>query len=209
MDAVNRLDADVVALTGDLVDGSVQRLSGDVEPLAGIRARYGRFFVTGNHEYYSGAQSWIRKINHLGYTVLNNEHHIIGHRGRKILLAGVPDPQAGRFDDAQRSDPGKAISEAPPVDLKILLAHQPQSIFAAAKVGFDLQISGHTHGGQFFPWNLAIHLFQPYVAGLHLHEKTWIYVSRGTGYWGPPVRLGSPSEITLLRLVNQVDPVTL
>jgi len=199
---VNSLDADVVALTGDLVDGSVRRLSGDVEPLAEVRSRYGNFFVTGNHEYYSGALQWTRKIESLCYTVLNNEHRVIDHGNRKILLAGVTDYRAGRFFDSHRSDPEKAAAGAPPVDLKLLLAHQPKSIYAAAKAGFDLQVSGHTHGGQFFPWNLMVHFFQPYVAGLHQYQDTRIYVSRGSGYWGPPLRLGSPSEITLLRLVK-------
>lgn len=200
VDKVNQLDADIVALTGDLVDGSVRRLSGDVEPLADARSRYGNFFVTGNHEYYSGAPAWIRKVERLGYTVLNNEHRVIDHGGRKILLGGVTDYRAGRFYDSHRSDPAGALKDAPAVDLKILLAHQPKSIFAAAKAGFDLQISGHTHGGQFFPWNLMVHFFQPYVAGLHRHDNTRLYISRGTGYWGPPLRLGSPSEITLLVL---------
>lgn len=201
VDKVNKLDADVVALTGDLVDGSVRRLSGDVEPLADVRSRYGNFFVTGNHEYYSGAPAWIKKMEDLGYTVLNNTHRAIEHGGRKIVLGGVTDYRAGRFYDSHRSDPEKALKGAPPADLRILLAHQPKSVFSAAKAGFDLQISGHTHGGQFFPWNLMVHFFQPYVAGLHQHENTRIYISRGTGYWGPPLRLGSPSEITLLHLV--------
>jgi len=199
---VNELDADIVVLTGDLVDGSVRRLSGDVEPLAATRSRYGNYFVTGNHEYYSGAPAWIRKVHSLGFTVLNNAHRIIAHNGRKILLGGVTDYQAGQFYDSHRSDPHLALRGAPDTDLKILLAHQPKNIFAAAQAGFDLQISGHTHGGQFFPWNFMVHFFQPYVAGLHRHENTQIYISRGTGYWGPPLRLGSPSEITLLRLVK-------
>lgn len=199
---VNQLDADIVALTGDLVDGSVRRLSGDVEPLANTSSRYGNFFVTGNHEYYSGAPAWIRKVQSLGFTVLNNSHRIITHRNRKILLGGVTDYKAGQFYTSHRSDPQRALRGAPPADFKILLAHQPKNIFAAAQAGFDLQISGHTHGGQFFPWNFMVHFFQPYVAGLHRHENTQIYISRGAGYWGPPLRLGAPSEITLLRLVN-------
>ncbi|MCP4689015.1 MAG: metallophosphoesterase [Desulfobacterales bacterium] len=202
VDAVNRLDADVAAVTGDLVDGSVTQLSGDVEPLARVRARFGKFFVTGNHEYYSEASRWIEKVGSLGYTVLMNEHRLI-HKGEgRILLAGVADYRAGRFFDSHRSDPAAAMKDAPDAHLRILLAHQPKSIFAAARAGFDLQISGHTHGGQFFPWNLFVGWTQPYVSGLHQHENTKIYVSRGTGYWGPPQRLGSPSEITLLRLVS-------
>jgi len=199
---VNQLDADIVALTGDLVDGSVSRLSGDVEPLAATRSRYGNFFVTGNHEYYSGAPAWIRKVQSLGFTVLLNSHRLITHNGRRILLGGVTDYKAGGFYESHRSDPQQVLRGAPSADLKILLAHQPKNILAAARAGFDLQISGHTHGGQFFPWNFMVHFFQPYVAGLHQHENTLIYISRGTGYWGPPLRIGSPSEITLLRLVS-------
>jgi predicted MPP superfamily phosphohydrolase len=199
---VNRLNADLVALTGDLVDGSVRRLSGDVEPLGEIQSRHGNFFVTGNHEYYSGAPEWMRKVESLGFTVLTNAHRVIDHGGRKIVLGGVTDYRAGRFYGSHRSDPQKALRGAPDADLKILLAHQPKNIFEAAKAGYDLQISGHTHGGQFFPWNFMVHFFQPYVAGLHQHKNTRIYISRGTGYWGPPLRLGSPSEITLLRLVS-------
>ncbi len=202
VESVNRLDADIAAVTGDLVDGSVRRLSGDVEPLARIRTRQGIFFVTGNHEYYSGAPRWVMKLRSLGCVVLMNEHRLI-HKGEgRILLAGVNDYRADRFFDSHRSDPALALKGAPDAHIRILLAHQPRSIFAAAKAGFDLQISGHTHGGQFFPWNLIVGFTQPYVSGLHQHDNTKIYVSRGTGYWGPPQRLGSPSEITLLRLVK-------
>jgi predicted MPP superfamily phosphohydrolase len=200
VERVNGLDADIVALTGDLVDGSVQRLSGDVEPLARLRARYGRYFVTGNHEYYSGVHRWTRKVASLGFVVLNNEHRLLSLAEGRILLAGVTDYRAGARVPGHRSDPKKALAGAPPADVKILLAHQPKSAFGAAKAGFDLQLSGHTHGGQFFPWNLVVPLVQPFVAGLHGLEAMKIYVSRGTGYWGPPLRLGSPSEITLIRL---------
>jgi hypothetical protein len=197
---VNALDADVVALTGDLVDGSVQRLSGDVEPLGEVRARYGRFFVTGNHEYYSGVDRWTEKVKSLGFDVLINEHRLLAPGRGRILLAGVTDFRAGAHKPGHRSDPFKALAGAPAADVRILLAHQPKSVFDASKAGFDLQISGHTHGGQFFPWNMLVPLAQPFVAGLHRHRGMQIYVSRGTGYWGPPLRLGSPSEITLIRL---------
>ncbi len=200
---VNELDADIVALTGDLVDGSVRRLSGDVEPLARVRARHGRFFVTGNHEYYSGVERWVKKVASLGFDVLMNEHRLLSPAGGRILLAGVTDYRAGAYMPSQRSDPKKALAGAPAADVKIVLAHQPKSVFAAADAGFDLQISGHTHGGQFFPWNLVVPLVQPFVAGLHRYGDMKIYVSRGTGYWGPPLRLGSPSEITLIRLRSQ------
>ncbi len=199
--AVNTLSADVVVFTGDLADGSVARLTPDVEPLAKIKSTFGNFFVTGNHEYYSGAKSWVNKVRDLGFTVLLNEHQIITKKKGKVLLAGVTDYSAGRIMPSHASNPQKAMAGAPPSHVKILLAHQPRSFRAAALAGFDLQISGHTHGGQFFPWNYLVILNQPYVSGLHQHENTWIYVSRGTGYWGPPIRLGASSEITVLELV--------
>ena len=199
---VNTLDADIVALTGDLVDGSVEQLGYDVAPLKQIKSVAGNFFVTGNHEYYSGVVEWIAEVKRLGFTVLNNEHLVIKRGQARMLLAGVTDYRGGNFLPSHRSDPQKALNGAPPADVKILLAHQPKNIFEAAKAGYDLQISGHTHGGQFFPWNLLVGFAQPYVSGLHTHENTRIYVSRGTGYWGPPVRVGSPSEITLIQLIS-------
>jgi predicted MPP superfamily phosphohydrolase len=201
VNGVNDLSADVVALTGDLVDGSVKRLAHDVDPLKTIRSRYGNYFVTGNHEYYSGAPDWIRKVRSLGFDVLLNENRLIAHEKGRILLAGVTDYRGGHFFKTHQSDPVKAVSGAAPAHVKILLAHQPKNIYAAAEAGFDLQISGHTHGGQFYPWNLFVGLVQPFVTGLHRYEDTQIYVSGGTGYWGPPLRLGSPSEIALIRLV--------
>ena len=204
---VNTLNADIVALTGDLVDGTVDQLASDVAPLGKIKSAVGNYFVTGNHEYYSGVIEWIEEIRHLGFTVLINEHRIIKSGKGKLLLAGVTDYRESRILADHRSDPQKALNAAAKTDIKILLAHQPKSIFAAARAGYDLQISGHTHGGQFFPWNLVVGLTQPYVSGLYKHQDTQIYVSRGTGYWGPPVRVGSPSEITLIKLVSGGESV--
>lgn len=198
---VNTLNADIVALTGDLVDGTVDQLADDVAPLGKIKSARGNYFVTGNHEYYSGVIEWIAEMRRLDFTVLINEHRLITRGKSKLLLAGVTDYREGRMLPDHRSDPQKALNAAPQTDIKILLAHQPKSIFAAARAGYDLQISGHTHGGQFFPWNLVVGFTQPYVSGLNQHGDTQIYVSRGTGYWGPPVRVGSPSEITLIKLV--------
>ncbi|HEX3950063.1 MAG TPA: metallophosphoesterase [Steroidobacteraceae bacterium] len=199
---VNDLKADLIAVTGDLVDGSVQQLSAHTAPLAGLTARHGAYFVTGNHEYYSGERAWTEEIRRLGLRVLKNEHVVLRHDGASLVLAGVTDYSAHRFDPAQRSDPAAALYGAPTdAGAKILLAHQPSSAMAAASAGFDIQISGHTHGGQFWPWNLFIHLFQPFSSGLHRLKGLWIYVSRGTGYWGPPNRFGVPSEITRIRLV--------
>jgi predicted MPP superfamily phosphohydrolase len=201
VEQVNGLEADVIAFTGDLVDGSVPGLRDDVAPLENLSARHGTFFITGNHEYYSGALPWIEEARRIGFTVLLNEHRVLQHGAGRIILAGVTDYSAGQFISSQASDPLAALSNSPPADIKILLAHQPRSIFEASKAGFDLQISGHTHGGQFIPWNFLVTLGQPYIKGLHKFNNTWIYVSRGTGYWGPPLRLGVPPEITVIKLI--------
>jgi uncharacterized protein len=200
--AVNGLGADMIAITGDLVDGSVRQLSSQIEPLARLSSRHGTFFVTGNHEYYSGAHAWLRELRRLGFNVLMNEHVVVDHDGADVVVAGVTDYGAHHFDPAHRSDPAGAIDGAPAhAAAKVLLAHQPRSAIAAAKAGFDLQLSGHTHGGQFLPWNWFVRLQQPFTAGLDRLDRLWVYTSRGTGYWGPPKRCGAPSEITCLRLV--------
>ena len=205
VEAVNRLGADMVAVTGDLVDGSVRELAGHVAPLGGLTSRHGTFFVTGNHEYYSGAPAWVVELRRLGLKVLMNEHVVLQHAGGSVLIAGVTDFSAHHFDPAQRSDPQAALAGAPAgTTTRVLLAHQPRSADAAERAGFDLQLSGHTHGGQFLPWNLFVRFQQPFTAGLHKLRRLWVYTSRGTGYWGPPKRFGAPSEITHLRLVPAV-----
>jgi len=191
----------MIAVTGDLVDGSVRQLSRHTEPIARLTARHGTYFVTGNHEYYSGAGAWVVELRRLGLRVLQNEHVVLHHEGEDIVVAGVTDYGSQHFDAEQRSDPAAALAGAPAAAVKVLLAHQPRSAFAAAPAGYHLQLSGHTHGGQFLPWNLFVRLQQPFTAGLHRLGALWVYVSRGTGYWGPPKRLGAPSEITRLRLV--------
>jgi predicted MPP superfamily phosphohydrolase len=201
VDVVNGLRADVVAITGDLVDGSVPQLAHQTAPLARLTARHGSYFVTGNHEYYSGAHAWIGELRRLGVNVLMNEHVLLDHDGADIAVAGVTDVSAHHFDASHRSDPARAIAGAPGTCVKVLLAHQPRSARAAAKAGFDVQLSGHTHGGQFLPWNFFVRFQQPFTAGLARLGRLWVYTSRGTGYWGPPKRLGAPSEITCLRLV--------
>ncbi len=201
VDRVNSLEADLIAITGDIVDGSVLRLSTHTAPLARLRARHGVFVVTGNHEYHSGALKWMAEFQRLGLRGLMNEHVVIEHDGALMVVAGVTDYSAHLFDLAQRSDPLAALAGSPEGIPRILLAHQPRTAPAAASAGFDLQLSGHTHGGQFWPWNLFVGLQQPFTAGLHRFGPLWVYTSRGTGYWGPPKRFGAPSEITLLRLV--------
>ena len=215
VNAVNRLGADMVAITGDLVDGSVAELSTHVAPLGRLKARHGTYVVTGNHEYYAGAHAWVDELRRLGLNVLMNEHVVLQTKNvsgaqtdeevheSALVVAGVTDYTAGHFDHSHASDPEGAVRDAPPqVHTRVLLAHQPRSAIAAAQAGYQLQLSGHTHGGQFFPWNLFVPLQQPFTAGLHRLHDMWVYVSRGTGYWGPPKRFGAPSEITLLRLVQ-------
>jgi uncharacterized protein len=193
----NAIDADAIAITGDLVDGYLDDLRDQVLPLADLRARDGVFYVTGNHEYYWRASEWVREIERLGLTFLKNRHEVIDRDGAKLVIAGVTDP-AGR--DTHKQDLGAALDGAPGAAVKVLLSHRPQMAKAADRAGVDIQLSGHTHGGQFFPFNLLIRFFQPIVAGLHRVGRTWLYVSRGTGYWGPPSRLGVRGEITLITL---------
>jgi predicted MPP superfamily phosphohydrolase len=202
VNAVNALKPDLIAVTGDVVDGSVAQLAVHTRPLGRLSARHGAFLVTGNHEYYSGADKWVVEFRRLGLTVLMNEHVVVEHDGARAIVAGVTDYGAGSFDPAHGSDPAKAMLGAPvDVRFRLLLAHQPRSAPEASKAGFTLQLSGHTHGGQFLPWNFFVRLQQPFVAGLEKLNDLWVYTSRGTGYWGPPIRIAAPSEITRLRLV--------
>ena len=199
---VNSLDADAIVFTGDMVDGSVPGLRNDVAPLKDLSARDGVYFITGNHEYYSGALAWIDHVSKLGFIPLIDEHRVILKSGEPLIMAGVTDYSAKSFIPEHTSDPHKAIAGAPDSRVRILLAHQPRNIFEAASAGFHLQISGHTHGGQYIPWSFLVTLSQPFIIGLHEYENTLIYVNRGTGYWGPPVRLGIPSEVTLFTLTG-------
>ena len=201
---VNGLNADLVAVTGDVIDGSVGRLRAHVAPLSELRSRHGTFCVTGNHEYYHGVEAWLTEWRRLGMRVLLNENEVLDHDGERLLIGGVTDYSAHHFDAAHRSDPAAAARGAGLVAVKLLLAHQPRSAAAAAKAGFDVQLSGHTHGGQFLPWNFLVRMQQPFVSGLKRLNKLLVYTSRGTGYWGPPLRFCAPSEITRLRLVPAV-----
>ena len=201
VDRVNELEADMIAITGDVVDGSVEYLAPHTEPLGAMVSRHGTFFVTGNHEYYSGAEAWVAEFGRIGLRVLLNTHIALDHDGARLTIAGVTDYSAHAFNAAWRSDPEAAVAGSPDGAPRILLAHQPRSADAAARAGVDLQLSGHTHGGQFWPWNHFVQFQQPYTAGLHRHAELWVYTSRGTGYWGPPKRFGAPSEITRIRLV--------
>lgn len=200
VDQVNELQPDLIAITGDLVDGSVEQLREDVAPLGKLRAKHGVYFVTGNHEYYSGANAWIEELGRLGIRVLRNEHVPIGPENDAFYLAGVDDWSAAQHDDGHGHDVEAALRGADPSREVVLLAHQPRSIRDASKHGVGLQLSGHTHGGQIYPWYHFVFLQQPFVCGLHQVKDTLLYISRGTGFWGPPIRFGAPPEISLIEL---------
>ena len=196
----NTAGADMVAFVGDLVDGRVKDVGDHVTALGDLEARDGAYFVTGNHEYYSGARSWARRIEELGLTVLTNQGEAIHVGDASLWIAGVTDITAHQFVREDRSDPAAAVMGSDTSDLVVLLAHQPNSIHEASQVGVDLQLSGHTHGGQYLPWTWTVGWFNAYVRGLHKHDGTWIYVSCGSGMWGPPMRLGAPCEVTAITL---------
>lgn len=203
----NALAADLVVITGDLVDGSVEQLREATNALAELRARHGVFFVTGNHEFYSGAAPWIEELRRLGIQVLDNRRVSIGQGPEGFDLAGVHDfsgfRRYGRAGgDELRPDLGAALAGRDPERCLVLLAHQPRAIAEAAERGVCLQISGHTHGGQIWPLGLIVRFSQPYLVGLHQHGASQVYVSPGTGYWGPPMRVGTVAQITRLRLLS-------
>ncbi|ATO15847.1 hypothetical protein CO540_20110 [Micromonospora sp. WMMA2032] len=197
---INQLDADLVAVVGDLVDGTVAELGSAAEPLRDLRSRYGSFFVTGNHEYYSGVEEWVREVDRLGLRVLQNERQEIQARGGVLDLAGVNDVTAAGTGLAAPADYAAALGDRDPSRPVVLLAHQPVAAQEAAKFGVDLQLSGHTHGGQMVPFNLAVKLQQPVVSGLGEVDGTKVYVTNGAGFWGPPVRVGAPPQVTLVEL---------
>jgi predicted MPP superfamily phosphohydrolase len=201
VDKTNALNPDIIAITGDLVDGSVEDLGASASALRGLRSKYGVFFVTGNHEYYSGADQWIAFLETLGIRVLRNERVTLDINGSPIDVAGIDDYSSSQFP-GHGPDLPKALAGRGNDHPVILMAHQPIAVKEAALHKVDLQLSGHTHGGQIWPWNFLVLLQQPYVSGLHRHpdSDTQIYVSDGTGYWGPPMRLGTSAEITDITL---------
>jgi hypothetical protein len=206
VEQVNALRPDVVAITGDLVDGPVGRLRHEVAPLAGLQAKEGVFYVTGNHEYYWGGPAWMAEVRRLGITVLHNEHRVVRRGADALVVAGVTDLQGGQFDPAHACRPDLALSGAPEGAPRVLLAHQPRAAALAQGLGVDLQLSGHTHGGQIFPFMFFVRLQQPVVRGLKKLFGTWVYTNRGIGYWGPPLRIGPAPEITELTLVSGTGP---
>lgn len=210
VDIMNDLAVDLVALTGDFVDGSVAELKDDIAPLATLRPSGKIYFAPGNHEYYSGALAWMQHFRSLGFQVLENEYRTVKKGGTELVIAGVLDPAVRMVDRAAKPDP-EAVAAA--IDreypgrkaFRILLAHNPKLAPQAARARFDLQLSGHTHGGQFFPWTIVTWLVHnPHFAGYSREGAMHVYVSAGTGTWGPPIRLGTRPEITVIRLQKSV-----
>ena len=195
------LQPDLIAVTGDLADGTPERLADALEPLARLKAPLGVYYVPGNHEYYRGAAEWLAKAVALGWTPLVNDNRVVSRGGAELLVAGVPDEQGGLFLPGHAQDHRRAAKGD--ADFRLLLAHRPDGAAVAADAGFDLQLSGHTHGGQFFPASLFIGFFHRYARGLARAGRMWIHVNPGTGYWGPANRFAVPSEITLLTLTDE------
>jgi predicted MPP superfamily phosphohydrolase len=198
---VNDLKVDIIALTGDIADGKFSKYHDRVAPIAELCNKAPVLYIPGNHEYLHDSGLWRQYFEQMGFQSLFNEHTVIRRNGASILFAGIIDPDVKEVDPRQKPDILLAIKNAQPADLKILLSHRPD-IAKEASLIFDLQLSGHTHAGQFLPWSLLMKLFQPFAVGLNKCDNMWIYTNPGTGFWGPPIRLGTTSEITVLRLVK-------
>ncbi|MFE6482899.1 metallophosphoesterase [Streptomyces sp. NPDC057757] len=197
VDTINSTQPDLIAVVGDLVDGSVKDLGPAAAPLSQLRARQGAFFVTGNHEYFSGAEQWVEEVRRLGLRPLENARVELP----AFDLAGVNDI-AGE-SEGQGPDFARALGDRDTSRASVLLAHQPVQIHDAVEHGVDLQLSGHTHGGQLWPGNFVAELANPTLAGLERYGDTQLYVSRGAGAWGPPTRVGAPSDITVVELASR------
>jgi predicted MPP superfamily phosphohydrolase len=198
VEIVNSLDADLITVVGDMTSAEVGEVRRAAAPLRGMRSRYGAFFVTGNHEYYNGYEEWIEAADELGLRVLRNERLEIAHRGGVIDLAGVNDREGSGYGDPP--DYRAALADRDPSRPVVLMAHQPVQVHEAARYGVDLQVSGHTHGGQVYPFDYLVRIEQPVVSGLSEVDGTLVYVTNGAGFWGPPMRVGADPDVTLLEL---------
>lgn len=197
---INALKPHAVVVTGDVVDGPVALLKDEVAPLSQLQSKHGTFVITGNHEYYWNAPEWVSEYQRIGMRALMNEHVILQEDLHSLVLGGTTDYFAEKIIPSHAYDLKQTFAQSPEGAPRILLTHQPVMFKQSVNHKVDLQISGHTHGGQFFPGNIFVRMAQKFFKGLNRHENMWIYVSRGTGYWGPPMRFMVPSEITLLTL---------
>ena len=201
VEQVQALRPDLIAITGDLVDGPREILRDAVAPLAGLKAPLGVHYVTGNHEYFWNVDGWMEEFGGLGFDLLLNEHRTLKHKNASILVLGVNDPTALRLGRDDGPDLDKALAGAPDADFTLFLAHQPLAYVMADAAKADLFLAGHTHGGQFFPFPVIVSLFHRYFRGLYRHnDRMRVYVHSGSGFWGPPNRLGVPPEVALLVL---------
>lgn len=200
----NALDADIIVITGDLVDAHTESIKPYLAPLLDLKSRFGVYYVTGNHEYYWGdIHTLLGELEKVGLIILENHNKVIEVNGSKLMIAGIPDPMAGQLGKHRRPDVQKARLTPIKTDFNILLTHRPDPYLLAEEQGFHLQFSGHTHAGQFFPFSLLIPLAHKYYRGLNRIGKMWLYVNPGTGYWGPANRFGITSEITLAKLIKE------
>lgn len=199
----NRLKPDLIAVTGDMVDGFPEALAEAIAPLANLEAVHGVFYVTGNHEYYWNGPAWIEQARKLNFTPLINENRILTVNSAKFLIGGVPDKQAPRFYQDHEPNYVLAGQHSDSVDFKLLLAHRPDVYQQAHEQNFNLVLAGHTHAGQFFPWSLIVSLAYKFYKGLNRFQNLWVYVNAGTGYWGPMNRFSIPSEITYIKLKSK------
>lgn len=196
---VNKLEPDLIVLTGDIGDGKVSKYREDIAPLSKLKSRHGSFFTTGNHEYYWNANEWLSVMNNVGIINLINRGKVIEHGTKRVLIAGIPDPVSRLLPDLLGMQESESANSA---DFKILLSHRPGIANEASLCGYHLQLSGHTHGGQFFPWTIVVKFVHKMSIGLHRVNNMWLYVNPGTGSWGPLIRLGTTPEITLLTLTQ-------
>lgn len=204
VDLTMKTNPDLIVLTGDLVDGYPDELRHHLEPLKSLQAPFGVFYCTGNHEYYWGGPVWCEEFRKMGFRVLLNEHEYIEKNGQKICLGGVTDLRAEQFYPDHKPDANKTFAGVPQDVIKILMAHQPAAYKQSLEAGVHLQLSGHTHGGQFFPWSIFVAITHKFYRGLYFYQNLWVYTNRGTGYWGPAQRFTIPPEITNIRLSKEV-----
>lgn len=202
VEKINREKPDVVVFTGDIVDADADSVKNHLTPLRSIQSPHGSYYTTGNHEYYWGVETIVRYLQEVGLSAVLNSNKILKVSDARVMIAGVTDPMGKQFGGVHQPNIEKSVAHSEKVDFKVLLAHRPDAA-EASKAGFNLQLSGHTHAGQFFPFSLLIGLAHKYTRGLYKHESMWVYVNPGTGYWGPANRFAVQSEISVMILKTE------